>query len=64
MTDIIQELSEVLAAIEDSEPLPTRTEIYLLLTRAAGTIDKLQRENRDLRIDKEDMLWQDAGGDF
>lgn len=64
MTDIIQELGEVLAAIEDSEPLPTRTEIYLLLTRAAGAIDRLQRENLALQKDKKEMLWQDAGGDF
>jgi hypothetical protein len=64
MADIMQDLAEVLAGIEDSELLPSRIKIYMLLTRAAGAIDRLQRENLALQKDKKEMLWQDAGGDF
>jgi hypothetical protein len=52
------EISDVLAAIEDGEPLPPQAELYVILTKAACTIDRLTRTNRDLRIDAEDHIIQ------
>ena len=47
--DIAEELAEILADIEDGNPRDlTQNELYMLLTKAAGRIDRLQRENRDL----------------
>jgi hypothetical protein len=49
MTDIIQDLSEVVARIEDGDQLElAQEELYLLLSRAVGEIDRLRRANSDL----------------
>jgi hypothetical protein len=49
MTDILQDLSEVVARIEDGDQLElAQEELYLLLSRAVGEIDRLRRANSDM----------------
>jgi len=49
MTDILQDLSEAVAQIEDGiRNTMSGTELYLLLSRAVGEIDRLRRVNSDM----------------
>jgi hypothetical protein len=49
MTDILQDMAGILAKIEDGDPQDlTQKELYLLLSRAVGEIDKLRRVNSDM----------------
>lgn len=51
MTDILQDIGEVLASVEDDEADSDTFEIssmYILLSRAAAEIDSLRRRNVDL----------------
>jgi len=49
MTDILQDMARILAKIEDGDPQDlTQKELYLLLSRAVGEIDKLRRVNSDM----------------
>lgn len=49
MTDILQDMADILAKIEDGDPQDlTQKELYLLLSRAVGEIDRLRRVNSDM----------------
>jgi hypothetical protein len=49
MTDILQDIAELLAKMEDGDPQDlTQKELYLLLSRAVGEIDRLRRVNSDM----------------
>lgn len=51
MTDILQDIGEVLASVEDGEADSDTFEIsnmYILLSLAAAEIDSLRRRNADL----------------
>jgi hypothetical protein len=55
--DYRQELSGILADIEDGIYRDlTQRELHTLLSWCAGRIDRLERENRDLKIDNEDLM--------
>jgi hypothetical protein len=50
MKDLTEEIADILADIEDGVFLGiSHKKLHLLLTKAAGRIDRLQRENRDLK---------------
>ena len=50
MSDIIQDLADVLADMDDGIPRDlTQKELYLLLSRAVGAIDSRDREIERLR---------------
>lgn len=49
MTDILQDMADLVAKIEDGDPQDlTQKELYLLLSRAIGEIDRLRRVNSDM----------------
>lgn len=49
MTDILQYMAGILADIEDGKPRDlTQKELYLLLSRAVGEIDRLRRHNSEM----------------
>lgn len=49
MTDILQDMAELLAKMENGDPQDlTQKELYLLLSRAVGEIDRLRRVNSDM----------------
>lgn len=49
MTDILQDMAGLLAKMEDGDQQDlTQKELYLLLSRAVGEIDKLRRINSDM----------------
>lgn len=57
MSDILQDMADILAKIDDGDPQDlTQKELYLLLSRAVGEIDKLRRIVSD-------MSWERDGGD-
>jgi hypothetical protein len=59
MTDIIQDLADVLADMDDDIPRDlTQRELYLLLSRAVGAIDSRDREIERLREANSDMGWR------
>jgi hypothetical protein len=59
MTDIIQDLADVLADMDDGIPRDlTQRELYLLLSRAVGAIDSRDREIERLREANSDMGWR------
>lgn len=48
MTDILQDLSEALAEMEVMANTMSGTELYLLLSRAVGEIERLRKSNSDM----------------
>lgn len=49
MTDILQDMADLLAKIEDGDPQDlTQKELYLLLSRAVAEIDRLRKVNSDM----------------
>lgn len=49
MTDILQDMAELLAKMENGDPQDlTQKELYLLLSRAVGEIDRLRRHNSEM----------------
>lgn len=49
MSDILQDMADLLAKMEDGDPQDlTQKELYLLLSRAVGEIDRLRRANSDM----------------
>lgn len=49
MTDILQDMADLLAKMENGDPQDlTQKELYLLLSRAVGEIDRLRRVNSDM----------------
>jgi hypothetical protein len=49
MSDILQDLSEAVVEIEDGiRNTMSGTELYLLLSRAVGEIDRLRKRNAEL----------------
>ena len=57
MSDILQDLADVLANMDDGVVIVSR-DLYLLLHRAAGAIDSRNREIARLRQANSDMGWQ------
>lgn len=59
MTNIIQDLADVLADMDDGIPRDlTQRELYVLLSRAVATIDSRDREIKRLLQANVDMEWQ------
>lgn len=56
--DIQDKIAEVLSDLDDKKPLPDKSIIYVLLTQAAGAIDRLDRENHRLLKANVDMGWE------
>lgn len=56
--DIQDKIAEFLFNLDEGDPLPDRNMIYLLLTQAAGAIDRLNSENVRLRKANIDMGWE------
>lgn len=56
--DIQDKIAEFLFNLDEGDPLPDRNMIYLLLTQAAGAIDRLDRENARLQKANSDMGWE------
>ena len=56
--DIQDKIAEFLFNLDEGDPLPDRNMIYLLLTQAAGAIDRLDRGNLRLRKANSDMGWE------
>lgn len=49
MTDVLQDLADSLTEIEDGvRNTMSRTELYLLLSRAVGEIERLRKRNVEL----------------
>jgi hypothetical protein len=51
MTDILQDLADVLAQIDDGEAdedILDVSSVYILLSRAVGEIERLQKVNSDM----------------
>lgn len=49
MSDILQDMADLLAKMDDGDPQDlTQKELYLLLSRAVGEIDRLRRSNIDM----------------
>jgi hypothetical protein len=49
MTDILTNIVDILAEIDDGErPTLDRMEMYVVLTRAAGEIKRLRKANSDM----------------
>jgi hypothetical protein len=58
MTDIVADIADVLADIEDDNFVFDKEKIYILLSRAAGRIDSQARELKKLSDTVSDMGWQ------
>jgi hypothetical protein len=59
MSDILQDLADVLADMDDGIHRDlTQRELYLLLSRAVGAIDSRNREIKRLQEVNSDMGWR------
>ncbi len=63
MTDILTDIADILAEIEDNEFVYDPQRIYMVLSRAAGKIDSQARELKKLSNTVSDMSWERDGGD-
>ncbi len=63
MTDIVTDIADILAEIEDNKFVYDPQRIYMVLSRAAGRIDSQARELKKLSRTVSDMSWERDGGD-
>lgn len=58
MTDVLDDMIDLIARIDEGYDEPEdfdQSTIHILVTRAIAEIKKLRRENRDSKIDIEDL---------
>lgn len=63
MTDIVTDIADILAEMEDQTFVYDPQRIYMILSRAAGRIDSQTRELKKLSNTVSDMSWERDGGD-
>jgi hypothetical protein len=63
MTDIVTDIADILAEMEDQSFVYDPQRIYMILSRAAGRIDSQARELKKLSNTVSDMSWARDGGD-
>ncbi len=63
MTDIVTDIADILAEMEDQTFVYDPQRIYMVLSRAAGKIDSQARELKKLSNTVSDMSWERDGGD-